>query len=93
VPHTVIGLGSQARKNYGSPPRFPVDPALALRSSSFCFLLFHTERKAPPLRREIVVMGAEHSSVRDGSSAQDSATVKTCYYEVLGVERQASDDE
>lgn len=38
-------------------------------------------------------MGAEHSSARDGSSAQDSATVKTCYYEVLGVERQASDDE
>ena len=38
-------------------------------------------------------MGAEQSSSRNASAAQDDAAVKTCYYEVLGVDRQASDDE
>lgn len=38
-------------------------------------------------------MGAEQSSPHNASTAQDSSAVKTCYYEVLGVERQASDDE
>ncbi|RDW67910.1 putative DNAJ like protein subfamily C member 21 [Coleophoma cylindrospora] len=38
-------------------------------------------------------MGAEHSSPRGQSAAQSTVAAKTCYYEVLGVERQASDDE
>lgn len=37
-------------------------------------------------------MGAEQSS-RNASTAQDNSPVKTCYYEVLGIERQASEDE
>lgn len=37
-------------------------------------------------------MGAEQSS-RNASTAQDEATVKTCYYDVLGVDRGATDDE
>ena len=40
-------------------------------------------------------MGAEQSSSRSGAAPQDDAgqRVKTCYYELLGVERQASEDE
>jgi DnaJ family protein A protein 5 len=38
-------------------------------------------------------MGAEQSSPRNASPAQDNAAVKTCYYELLGVGRQASADE
>ncbi|KAL3423996.1 C2H2 finger domain-containing protein [Phlyctema vagabunda] len=37
-------------------------------------------------------MGAEHSSPR-GDSAQQGTVAKTCYYEVLGVDRQATEDE
>ena len=38
-------------------------------------------------------MGAEQSSSRNASTAQDEATVKTCYYDLLGVDRGATDDE
>lgn len=40
-------------------------------------------------------MGAEQSSSRAGTANQSTYTAprKKCYYEVLGVERQASDDE
>jgi DnaJ homolog subfamily A member 5 len=40
-------------------------------------------------------MGAEQSSARDsaGTPGQAPAIAKTCYYEVLGVDRQASDEE
>jgi hypothetical protein len=38
-------------------------------------------------------MGAEQSSSRHDSAAQDGTAVKTCYYEVLAVDRQATDDE
>lgn len=37
-------------------------------------------------------MGAEQSTPRDGQAAA-STVRKTCYYEVLGVDRQAADDE
>lgn len=37
-------------------------------------------------------MGAQHSSGRDTEAPGEEA-VKTCYYEVLGVERHATDDE
>jgi DnaJ family protein A protein 5 len=37
-------------------------------------------------------MGAQQSSGRD-SDAPGSKVVKRCYYEVLGVERHATDDE
>lgn len=37
-------------------------------------------------------MGAEQSAPR-GSNNQAAATRKTCYYEVLGVDRLAADDE
>ena len=37
-------------------------------------------------------MGAEQSSGRDANS-QASDALKRCYYEVLGVERSATDDE
>jgi len=37
-------------------------------------------------------MGAQQSSGRD-STSQNSSAVKRCYYEVLGVERQATEDE
>lgn len=37
-------------------------------------------------------MGAQQSSGRDQSESS-SETVKTCYYELLGVGRDASDDE
>lgn len=37
-------------------------------------------------------MGAEQSSTR-GSASQDDAPKKTDYYELLGVDRQATDDE
>jgi len=40
-------------------------------------------------------MGAEQSSARDSAGAQGHppGVVKACYYEVLGVDRQASDEE
>lgn len=39
-------------------------------------------------------MGAEQSSSRGGDTQNNGGVVmKTCYYELLGVERQASDDE
>ncbi|KAF7928899.1 uncharacterized protein EAE97_009741 [Botrytis byssoidea] len=39
-------------------------------------------------------MGAEQSSSRGGDAQNNGGVVmKTCYYELLGVERQASDDE
>jgi DnaJ homolog subfamily A member 5 len=38
-------------------------------------------------------MGAQQSSNREDSSAEAAAVAKTCYYELLGVERLASDDE
>ncbi len=40
-------------------------------------------------------MGAGQSSAHKGFSAQNFASTftKTCYYEVLGVARQATDDE
>lgn len=40
-------------------------------------------------------MGAEQSSPRDGGGAQGNVggAVKTCYYEVLGIDRKASEDE
>ncbi|KAF5876534.1 putative meiotically up-regulated protein [Botrytis fragariae] len=39
-------------------------------------------------------MGAEQSSSRSGDAQNNGGVVmKTCYYELLGVERQASDDE
>lgn len=38
-------------------------------------------------------MGAEQSSRRTGPNAQDISPVKACYYEVLGIERQATEDE
>jgi hypothetical protein len=37
-------------------------------------------------------MGAEQSSTRD-TSAQNGEAVKTCYYEVLGIDRHANEDE
>ncbi|KAM3069926.1 hypothetical protein ACMFMG_004037 [Clarireedia jacksonii] len=37
-------------------------------------------------------MGAEQSSAR-GDAQSNGGVMKTCYYELLGVERQASDDE
>lgn len=37
-------------------------------------------------------MGAEQSSQRGGGD-QAAVARKTCYYELLGVDRQASDDE
>lgn len=47
----------------------------------------------------VFIMGANQSSRADGSnSAQERIQIRTqeksvCYYEVLGVERQATDDE
>jgi hypothetical protein len=38
-------------------------------------------------------MGAEQSSHRTDPNAQDATPAKTCYYEVLEIERQATDDE
>lgn len=38
-------------------------------------------------------MGAEQSSHRTGPNAQDTTHAKTCYYEVLEIGRQATDDE
>ena len=40
-------------------------------------------------------MGAEQSSARDSAGAQGHppSVAKACYYEVLGVDRQASDEE
>jgi DnaJ family protein A protein 5 len=38
-------------------------------------------------------MGAEQSSNRSGGQATGVAVSKTCYYELLGVNRQATDDE
>ena len=40
-------------------------------------------------------MGANQSSSANGgnSGMKDSSEVKTCYYDLLGVERQVSDDE
>lgn len=38
-------------------------------------------------------MGAEQSSSRNGESGQDTGTIKRDYYEVLEIERQATDDE
>ncbi|KAG9247489.1 putative DnaJ like protein subfamily C member 21 [Calycina marina] len=38
-------------------------------------------------------MGAEQSSQRHGSSSQNVAVARKCYYEVLGIERTATDDE
>ena len=37
-------------------------------------------------------MGAEQSSGRD-TSARNGEAVKTCYYEVLGIDRHATEDE
>ena len=44
---------------------------------------------------ELVIMGAEQSSARDSAGAQEHPprVAKACYYEVLGVDRQASDEE
>jgi hypothetical protein len=40
-------------------------------------------------------MGAEQSSARDSAGAQGPppSVAKTCYYEVLGIDRLASDEE
>lgn len=39
-------------------------------------------------------MGAEQSSTKNGAQAPTGATVrKTCYYELLGIDRQAADEE
>jgi len=39
-------------------------------------------------------MGQEQSSASSGARQTESRTVrKTCYYELLGVDRQAADDE
>jgi DnaJ family protein A protein 5 len=39
-------------------------------------------------------MGAEQSSPRTGKAEPSSSAVrKTCYYELLGIERQATEDE
>ncbi|KAF7876561.1 hypothetical protein EAF04_001650 [Stromatinia cepivora] len=38
-------------------------------------------------------MGAEQSSSRRDAQSNGGVVMKTCYYELLGVERQASDDE
>jgi hypothetical protein len=38
-------------------------------------------------------MGAEQSSSRNGDGGQDNGPVKRDYYEVLEIERQATDDE
>ena len=40
-------------------------------------------------------MGAEQSSERGGAlpAEDEGKRVKTCYYELLGIERQASEDE
>jgi len=38
-------------------------------------------------------MGGEQSSHRNGVDQQDTTAAKTCYYEVLGVERHATDEE
>ncbi|KAH6890993.1 hypothetical protein B0T10DRAFT_299480 [Thelonectria olida] len=38
-------------------------------------------------------MGAQQSSDRDNGSGAATTATKTCYYELLGVERQATDDE
>jgi hypothetical protein len=37
-------------------------------------------------------MGAQQSAARDGS-APGAEALKKCYYEVLGIERHATDDE
>jgi hypothetical protein len=38
-------------------------------------------------------MGANQSSGGDQSERGNAATIKTSYYELLGVDRQAGDDE
>ena len=39
-------------------------------------------------------MGAEQSSARNGGAAPTTSTPrKTCYYELLGIEHQATEDE
>ncbi|OIW26784.1 DnaJ-domain-containing protein [Coniochaeta ligniaria NRRL 30616] len=38
-------------------------------------------------------MGAEQSAPRNGETQASPTTRKTCYYELLGIERQATDDE
>ena len=38
-------------------------------------------------------MGAEQSSSRNGAGGKDAGPVKRDYYEVLEIDRQASDDE
>ena len=38
-------------------------------------------------------MGAEQSSSRNGGGGQDDRPLKRDYYEVLEIERQATDDE
>jgi hypothetical protein len=40
-------------------------------------------------------MGADQSSARDSAGSQEHppSVAKVCYYEVLGVDRQASDEE
>lgn len=41
-------------------------------------------------------MGAEQSSARDnkaGGQGGEGTKVKACYYEILGIDRQATEDE
>lgn len=38
-------------------------------------------------------MGAEQSAPRNDAGAAQPTERKTCYYELLGIERQASEDE
>jgi len=76
-------------------------PLHPLSQTKLSLYLYATQHRVPPAlcshadrlwARVPVTMGAQQSSGRD-SSPQTGAAAKRCYYEVLGVERQATDDE
>jgi len=62
---------------------------------SFYFLIsrYISLRKAAA-HNTLNTMGGEQSSYRNGgANQQDTVAAKICYYEVLGIEQQATDEE
>jgi len=70
------------------------------RQTLFFFLLFiksltsrYTSLRKAAAHNTLNTMGGEQSSHRNGANQQETLAAKICYYEILGIEQQATNEE